>query len=181
MANELATDFLVNKNTYFLVRNSTGGIWNGAAFEAYQTANYANYPITATEQGTASGYYTASFPVTSAGVYYTVAKQRAGVSPVETDITIGTGILQWSGTAVLSLNSSSTNVLTADITPLQSSASVHSLLSAVLKLISRFDVKDSTNGNNSTVYRLDGVTVHMTQTPTTSSALVPIKALGVGA
>lgn len=100
MASELQTDYLTGKTVYFLLRNSTGSIWNGAAFEAYATLNYATYDILATEQGTASGYYTANMPAVAAGVYYVVAKEQAGGAPAETDITVGTGRIEWDGAAV---------------------------------------------------------------------------------
>lgn len=98
MSNELQTDYLAGKTVYFLLRNSVGQIWNGANFVAYATADYANYDIAAVEQGTASGYYVADFPSIAAGVYYSVAKERAGGVPVETDISIGWGNIDWGGT-----------------------------------------------------------------------------------
>lgn len=82
-----------------------GQIWNGSAFESYTTGNYANYPISATEQGTASAYYAGDMPALSAGVYYITAKERVGGSPAESDISIGWGPIQWNGTVVSSLNS----------------------------------------------------------------------------
>jgi len=66
-------------------------------------------------------------------------------------------------------------VLTQDIGPLQVSASLHSALSAMLKLLSRFDAKTGRT------YRLDGTTIHMTQTPSVDTAMKPIRELGVSA
>lgn len=97
MSQELQADYIAGKVVYFLLRNSVGSIWNGAAFEAYVTANYATYDIAATEQGTASGYYVATMPATALGVYYIVAKEQIGGGPAETDITVGTGTIQWTG------------------------------------------------------------------------------------
>ncbi len=104
MASELQTDYLTAKTVYFLLRNSVGQIWNGAAFEAYVTANYANYDIAGTEQGTASGYYVGNMPAVAAGIYYLVAKEQTGGSPAETDISIGAGEINWTGTVVPSLS-----------------------------------------------------------------------------
>ena len=100
MASELQTDYISAKNIYFILRNSVGQAWNGSAFENYATANLATYKIAATEQGTASGYYAANMPAAAAGVYYAVAKEQAGGSAAESDITIGTGSLRWDGTTV---------------------------------------------------------------------------------
>jgi len=104
MASEIQFDHTTGRTCYVQVRNSVGQIWNtvGAAFEAYQTANVGDYDIPAAEQGTASGLYTASVPVIPAGVYGIVAKDRAGGSPVETDLTVGAGEIEWSGTAIIS-------------------------------------------------------------------------------
>lgn len=100
MAAELQADHTTGRTVYFLLRNSVGAIWNGAAFEAYATGNYANYDIAATEQGTASGLYVANMPAVSAGLYNLVAKERAGGSPAESDVTIGEGEIEWTSTLV---------------------------------------------------------------------------------
>lgn len=188
MANELAADYLSGKTVYYLIRTATATIWNGVAFEAYQTANYANYDISSTEQGTASGYYVGNFPSIDAGIYYVTAKEQIGGSPAETDITVGTGAIQWNGTTVLPLSYliSTTNytniadtILKRDIDNVEATAAVHSLCSALLKLVSKFNVKDSTNSNLATTYRTDGITVHMSQTPTTDATLVATRQLDV--
>lgn len=86
------------KTVYGLLRSATGTIWNGSALEAYLTANYATYKIAATEQGSASGYYTITMPAAAAGVYTITYKEQAGGSPAESDMTIGIeGAFQWDG------------------------------------------------------------------------------------
>lgn len=190
MASELQTDYITGKVVYFLLRNSIGRAWNGSAFEVYATANYANYVILATEQGTASAYFAASMPAAAAGVYYLIAKERVGGSAAETDITIATGIMQWDGTAALALSSVPTTtfqtniadtVLSRGVSNVEGTANIHSLCSAILKLVSKFSVKDAANANNATVYRTDGTTIHMTQVPVTDSTLTATRSLGVGA
>jgi O-acetyl-ADP-ribose deacetylase (regulator of RNase III) len=57
------------------------------------------------EQGTASGFYTGTFPAVAAGVYAVSVKRQAGGSPAETDATVGFGPVEWSGTAVVPLSS----------------------------------------------------------------------------
>lgn len=98
MAGELKVGYLPGKTIYFHLRDNTGQIWNGSAFEAYQTANIANYDIAATEQGSASGFYTATMPAASAGVYNVEAKLQAGASPAESDLSLGAGSIEWNGT-----------------------------------------------------------------------------------
>lgn len=98
MAAELQADWTTGSTIYFLVRDGNGLIWNGSAFTAYITANLATYAIAATEQGTASGFYTAGMPAVVAGNYNIVAKERAGGGPAEVDRTAGAGELAWDGT-----------------------------------------------------------------------------------
>ena len=110
MANEIEVSYIAAKTVYSLVRNSIGQIWNGATFEAYATANYANYVVQMTEQGTASAFYTGTFPAAiGAGVYNIVAHVQIGGSPLETDPTVGVGDLEWSGTIVLPLSNLATS------------------------------------------------------------------------
>lgn len=108
MAGELQTDWTTGTTVYFQVRNSVGQIWNTSgtpAFENYVTANIANYAITATEQGSASGFFVGTMPATiTAGIYSIEAKQRIGVSVAESDPTVGTGNISWSGTVSIGLN-----------------------------------------------------------------------------
>lgn len=103
MAAELQMPYLSAKTVYFLIRNATGSIYNGSTFEAYVTANYSTYDVAATEQST-SGYYTATFPSVSAGIYNITVKEQAGGSPAESDAAIGSGVIQWTGSAVVPLS-----------------------------------------------------------------------------
>lgn len=89
---------VTGKTIYFIVRNSSGQVWNGAAFEIFNASNWATYDIAATEQGT-SGYYSATFPATiTAGKYTIVAHRQVGGSPATTDPVFGVGIYYWNGT-----------------------------------------------------------------------------------
>lgn len=105
MASEIQYRHTSGRNTYIQIRNSTGSIWNGTSFVAYATADVDNYDIAGTEQGTASGYYTATMPAAiAAGVYDVIAKERIGVSVAETDPDISVGELHWSGTVEIGLS-----------------------------------------------------------------------------
>lgn len=110
MADEIQFSFATAKITYVLIRNSAGLIWNGTSFGAYATGSYSTYPVLATEQGTASGFYIAATPVTmAAGVYSVAAKQQLGGSPSESDPTVAVGELQWNGTYQVPLSDLATS------------------------------------------------------------------------
>lgn len=106
MAGEIQFSFAHGFSTYCLIRNTTGLVWNTptSAFATYSTANYSGYVVSATEQGTASSYYTATMPTgIPAGTYNVVAKEQLGGSPAETDTTIDVGSIDWNGTSVASI------------------------------------------------------------------------------
>lgn len=188
MSSELQVDYVTGKSVYFLVRNTTGSIWNGSSFVAYNASNYGDYDVVASEQGS-SGYYVANMPGAGAGVYEVVAKERVGGSPAESDLTVGTGEIQWTGSAVLPLSSlaalafSTANmqaladiILTRDVDNVEGSSPIHTLCTAILKLVSRYDI---TTGGTANIYRTDGSTVHASQTKVTDASLVPVRQLGV--
>ena len=114
MAGEIQADYLTGRTLYAQVRSATATIWNtaGGAFEAYNTANIADYDIALTEQGTASGYYAGNMPAATGGVYNVIVKVRAGGAPAESDITIAAGQIEWDGSAVEPLFGASVNTAT---------------------------------------------------------------------
>lgn len=127
MANEVAATGTSGKTFYFLVRNNVGQVWNtvAAAFQTYATATYANYTVSMTEQGTASGYYAGSFPsAITAGAYSVVVKQQAGGSPAEGDLTVGAGTFDWNGTAVSQLSDAATSGQVGQFAPIRLSRGV---------------------------------------------------------
>lgn len=130
---------------------------------------------------------------TTAQIGTNVVSYSAGQAPLQSTVagrtldvsSTGEAGIDWSNigspTSTVDLTNTTSNVsttslnsiFTLDITSLQASAPIHSLLSVVLKLLSRFSAKTGIT------YRFDGTTVHMTQTPTTDSTLLPVKELGV--
>lgn len=71
-------------------------VWNGSAFEAYNASHWAMYAIPAPESGVSGRYY-ATWPSTlSEGWYQATAYQRAGGSPVTTDVMLGSDALYFS-------------------------------------------------------------------------------------
>lgn len=89
---------LTGLTLYAHIVNTDGERWNGATFEAYNAANYANYDTALTEQG-ASGVYSATFPATiEAGTYNFIFYRQTGGSPAEGDLIAGAGSINWDGT-----------------------------------------------------------------------------------
>jgi len=123
MANEIIVSFQPTKTLYALVFNRIGQIWNTStvAFEAYSTANYANYTIALTQQGTSSPFYDGTFPsAIVAGVYGVVAKQQLGGSAAETDPTVGVqGDFQWNGAFSFPLSDLTTSGQLGQIGPIK--------------------------------------------------------------
>jgi hypothetical protein len=93
---------------YFVVRNSSGQYWYTVtpAFEAYNAAHWTDYDVALTQDG-ASQNYTGTFPsAITTGVYQLSAYAQSGGSPAVGDVLIGTdGRFEWSGTAIVSLDS----------------------------------------------------------------------------
>ena len=122
MSGEIQFNFTAGQVCYFLVWNRIGQIWNTStvAFESYLTANYANYVISAVEQGTASHQYVGNFPSTIvAGVYGITARQRLGGTAAETDPTIATGDFQWNGSVSFPLSDLATSGQIGQISPIR--------------------------------------------------------------
>lgn len=106
MANELQGSYIHGQTVYALVRGTTGLIWNTvtSAMELYSSAHFSGYAISATEQGTASAYYTANMPAAPAGTYNALFKGQVGANPAETDPTVDVGSVDWNGSAVSNLS-----------------------------------------------------------------------------
>ena len=87
---------------YAIVRDTAGLVWNGTSFGTYATASLSTYALTMAEQGTASRYYTVSFPsAITVGTYSVSVFQRLGGSPAETDSVLTGGSISWNGTAIV--------------------------------------------------------------------------------
>ena len=100
MASEIGFQHSVSSATlYMLVRQLDQQIFNGATFEAYLTANLGTYDIPSLgEQGTASRFYTFTFPAAIAlGLFRFDILDQAGGSPAETDLLVGAGFIHWDG------------------------------------------------------------------------------------
>lgn len=108
MANELQVIHTTGKTVYANIISGNGAdvgkIWSvsGSAFEAYSTANFGNYDIALTEQGTASQIFLGTFDTNiTTGLYFIQFREQAGGSPAESDDIIGTETLTWNGSDVV--------------------------------------------------------------------------------
>ena len=168
MANEIQADFTTGKTLYAQVRSATGAIWNtaSAALQAYVTANIADYDIAMTEQGTASGYYAGNMPAAAGGVYNVVVKVRVGGAPAETDPTIATGQIEWSGTVVNSLD----GVFSSALTESYAADGAAPTLNQALFMILGYLFERNLSGNTISCSKLDGSTVWGTFTIDSATA-----------
>ena len=146
MAAELQVNYTSGSVVYAHVRSAVGTIWNGSALESYVTANIANYKIACTEQGSASGYYTATFPGAVAGVYAVTYKQQMGGSPAESDPTIAVELFHWDGTVHVAESSLATSGQVGQFLPMRMARGV-AVSGFVFKLVSSSDhVTNFTSG-----------------------------------
>jgi len=99
MANELTLSYPSGVTLYAVLLNAVGQIYNtvGAAFEAPAAANWTDYDIAMAEAET-TGIYRGTMPAVAAGRYSYYVRLRAGGAPATTDLTVGTGTIEWSGT-----------------------------------------------------------------------------------
>lgn len=101
MSGELRIASAPGGTIYANILNASSQRWNGSSFENYQSANYDDYAITATEQGS-SGVYVADFPsgISDAGSYEVIFYSRDGASVAEGDPIVGVATIVWDGDSV---------------------------------------------------------------------------------
>lgn len=91
MAGELRAGAATGFTLYARITNASSSWWNGSSFETYNAANYSNYVITLTEQGS-TGIYVGDRPtgIVDVGSYEAVFYLQDGVSPADGDRIAGT-------------------------------------------------------------------------------------------
>lgn len=108
MANDVFTlqHDTTGANLYALIRDDDGKVADVAvdnAFEAFADASLGDYDLAGTEQGTASRCYAFTFPSwIAAGTYKVDIFEQAGGAPAVTDDLVGSGIIEWDGSAIVS-------------------------------------------------------------------------------
>lgn len=123
MAGELQASYQTSKTVYAVIRNRNGLVYSSSGtggYGTYATSTYADYPVSLTEQGSASAFYVGNMPsVSPAGVYSIVVKNQMGGSPAETDPTVAVGDLQFNGTTTLPLSDLATSGQIGQIGPIR--------------------------------------------------------------
>ena len=122
MADEVAQSYQTGKTLYFVLRNRESQPWHTLSgnFQAYQTANFENYDIAMTEQGTASAMFVGTFPAAiPAGAYLVEVKEQTGGSVAETDPTVQHGRFDWNGSAIYPMSDNVTSGQYSENLPVQ--------------------------------------------------------------
>jgi len=116
---------------YGVIRSFANTVWNGSSLESYTSGNWANYDVAMSEQGS-SQVYVGTFPgsITSGGYHVTIHRQ-AGGSVAETDPVIGSGGVDWTGSAVLAAFNAAAD--TVDVGKLSGDATAADNLEALVE------------------------------------------------
>jgi len=98
----MATLKLINDTDltlYTILRDADLLLWNtdGEEMEAYDSENYADYVIEATEQGDTGLYYVVTPAELPVGIYSADWRLQAGDDPAESDFCIGLHSAYWDG------------------------------------------------------------------------------------
>ena len=104
MAKDIQMPYASGKTLYGVVLNSSGQAWNGTSFETIATGDWTSYAAALTE-ASSSGIYQAAFPsgISTAGLYTAIFYQQLGGSAADSDLVVGCGEIQWSGSAEVTL------------------------------------------------------------------------------
>lgn len=103
MASELRGGAASGNFVYAHLFSPASVLWNGSAFEAFDSVDYSSYDIVMTEQGN-SGIYVGDFPsaITTQGTYEAIFYTADnGSSSVEGDHIAGSQTIEWDGTAAV--------------------------------------------------------------------------------
>lgn len=159
MASELQAYTTSGLTLYAVLISSTGQIWNGAAFEAYNGANWTSYDITLTEAG--AGIYLGNMPAAAAGMYSYIAYEQAGVNPATTDTIRGNGSLAWNGTAEVKLSDLALQATVLAITSGATAAQVWAYATRTLTQTAA-QIAAAVNGSSITIMRGDTLSASLT-------------------
>lgn len=185
MANELQAFLPTGKTLYAVLLNAIGQVWDGSQFEAIASGTWTDNNIALTEA--TAGIYLANMPAVGAGAYSYLVYEQAGASPAVTDSLLGSGSVDWDGTAVLPL---SALALEATLTAIKaktdlldvSSVTVNSAISGTAITILRgdtFECSISGLGSLASYVSLD-FTVKADKTQADSDSLIRIRLNATG-
>lgn len=99
MAGEIRVVGPTGHTCYVHIFNASGQRWNGSTYETFSAANYANYDVAVTEDGS-TGVYRGDMPTDApAGRPDVILYIQAGGSPANGDRAVGSQSFNWSGSA----------------------------------------------------------------------------------
>ncbi len=108
---------------YSTIRGSGQSIWSTSGgtggFEAFNAANYTDYDISLTEQGSTNIFIGNAPLALPAGVFNVFASQRVGGSPAVSDPIIAFGTLEWNGTETVPLSDLATSGQLGQLQPMR--------------------------------------------------------------
>lgn len=118
MANEIQIAHGITGQTlYANIRSKVGTIWDGSAFVTYNGTNWTSYDVALVEEtlNGSSGYYKGDFPlgIMTADTYNITIRAQSGGSPAVTDSIVGSGSIDWNGSAILTPGTLADNAITA--------------------------------------------------------------------
>ncbi len=108
---------------YATIRGSGQSIWSTSGgtgqFESFNAANYTDYDISLSEQGS-TNVFLGNFPAAApAGLFNIFASQQVGGSPAVSDPIVSFGELNWNGTQTIPLSSLATSGQVATFAPIR--------------------------------------------------------------
>lgn len=115
MTLELAYSFAPGLTSYVRLRNAARQVWNGSGFETFADANVANYDIAPTDLG--GGLFAVTMPAVPAGRYLWQPFLQEGASPSVFDPGDDEREIEWTGTAIATLASLRSLIISAGVGP----------------------------------------------------------------
>jgi len=95
MLNQVQISYPYISNTiYIVIRDTTGKVWNGSAFETWSDGSIGNYDVPCTYMG--GNLYSVDFPAAIARGYYTIQIViQSGVAPSTSDLPLDGALGYW--------------------------------------------------------------------------------------
>jgi len=138
---------------YGVIRSFANTVWNGSALESYDASNWANYDVSLGEQGSSSVYVGTFSGSIAAGAYHVTIHRQAGGSVAESDPVIGSGGVDWAGSAVISPFDASAD--TVDIGKVSGDATAAANLEAMLEGLHTGAVDNANFTPTTTIFETD--------------------------
>jgi hypothetical protein len=164
-ANEIEFLYPSGSSLYALIRRPADSkVWNATtvAWATWSDASVKDYNVPLTDHS--GGYYSGTFPATTAGSYTVGVYVRAGSNPATSDGIVGLGPVVWTGTAARTLASAKMDTDGLDSVSTTYPTGVASNFREMLvQTWLRFFGKTAMTATAVTTYAANGTTVLTTQ------------------